>query len=205
MSGALSPPAGTEEGLSALFEQHGDSEGEENFDEDEFDVICQAKKLAMETDEETDGQEDAGEDSELDTESQEGDDSESDYNPSKIRRSHGRPGVSRRRAGPSNSSKTLKRKQATKDNSEGSKRKNRHLGYEFCPVPHRPSIHHLLIKHFCAHPFLPERHGQIRTSDLIHSDSVYEAYLYCKNNHLREVWAYLWMNWYSPDKWRLWA
>src|SRR5258708_19043869 len=34
---------------------------------------------------------------------------------------------------------------------------------------------------------------------------MYEMYLHCSNNHLREVWGYLWTNWYTPDKWKLWA
>ena len=190
------------------FEQHGDSEGEgeEIFDEDEVDVIFEAEKMAMEQDEEIDDQEDSGEDSEGDTESdQEGGDSESDYNPKKVQGSRRCAGVSHKRAGPSNSSKTFTRKQTAKDIREGRKQKSKTLGYEFCPLPHRPSILHLLVKHFCQHPLLPQRHGQTRTAELIHSDSVYEAYLYCKNNHLREVWAYLWTSWYSPHKWKLWA
>ena len=30
-------------------------------------------------------------------------------------------------------------------------------------------------------------------------------YRHCKNNNLRDVWAYLWTNWYAPAKWGLWA
>jgi len=197
---------GMEERSSAPFEQHGDSVGEEERGEEEFDMIFQVERLGIERDEETDDQEDSGEDSEVDTESgQEGGDSESNYIPINSRGSHGRAGVSHRRAGVSNSSKTFTRKQANKDNCEGENQKKRNLGYEFCPLPHRPSILRLLVKHFCQHPLLPERHGQHQTAELIHSDSVYEAYLHCKNNNLREVWAYLWTNWYSPDKWKLWA
>lgn len=209
MSGVLSlpeNPTGMEEGPSHPFEEHGDGEGEETLNEDEVDVIYQAKKLAMEQDKETDNEEDLSKDLEVDTESdQEGNDSKSDYNPSRIQASRRRPRVSHRHAGPSNSSKTSMCKQATKDAHEGSKQKSRNLGYEFCPIAHRPSIHHLLVKHFCKHPLLPEHHGQLQTAKLIHSDSVYESYLYCKNNHLCEVWAYLWTSWYSPDKGRLWA
>ena len=205
MSGALPPSEDStriNEGSSAPFEQHGD---DEELDEDEMDVAFQAEKLAMEQDEESDDQE-GDEDSEVDTESdQEGSESESDYNPNENRGSHRRAGVPHKHAGPSNSSKTFVHKKATKDTCERRKQKNKNLGYEFCPLSHRPSILRLLIKHFCQHPLLPDCHGQLRTAELIHSDSVYEAFLHCKRNHLREVWAYLWTSWYSPDKWRLWA
>jgi len=52
---------------------------------------------------------------------------------------------------------------------------------------------------------LPEHHGESHTSQQIHHDTVYESYLHCQNNKLHEVWAYLWTNWYAPDKWKLWA
>ena len=208
VSGALSPSESStqvDEGFPAPVEEHGDSEGEDELDEDEFDMIFQAEKLALERDEETDDPE-GSEDSEVDTESdQEGSGSVSDYIPSDNRGSHTRAGVSRKRAGPSNLSKTLVHKQATKNTCKRRNQNDKDLGYQFCPLSHCPSIHCLLVKHFCQHTLLPDRHGQLRTAKLIHSDSVYEAYLHCKNNHLREVWAYLWTNWYAPDKWKLWA
>ena len=77
--------------------------------------------------------------------------------------------------------------------------------YEFCPFSHRLPIIQLLLKHFRLHPLLPERHGQPRNSEEIYIDSVHEMYCHCRNNQLHEVWAYLWTNWYSPDKWELWA
>lgn len=30
-------------------------------------------------------------------------------------------------------------------------------------------------------------------------------YLYCEEHDLREVWAYLWVNWYRPERWPFWA
>src|SRR5258707_13756967 len=77
--------------------------------------------------------------------------------------------------------------------------------YKFCPLLHRLSILWLLEKHLCQHPLLPERHGQSRTPQQIYHDSIHEMYLHCKNNELQEVWAYLWTNWYAPDKWKLCA
>ena len=206
---ALSLPdnsTGMEVGSSAPFELHGHSEGEDELDEDEADMIFQVEKLVIERDDETDDEADLSEDSEVDTESdQESVDYGSDYAPRKIRGLEGRAGVSCAGAGVSNSTKTFTRKKGTKGNSKGGKQKKSNLAYEFCPLPHRPSILRLLMKHFCQHPLLPERHGQHRTAELIYRDSVHETYLHCRNNQLREVWAYLWTNWYTPTKWKLWA
>jgi len=204
-NGDLLPPedlTGVEEGTFVPFEQHWDSEGEEELSEIEADVIFEAEKLAMdEQDEDTeDLNDDLGEDSDIDTESdQEGSNDDPDYIPSSIRGSHGHFRVSRRVPGASKLSKTLMLKQAANE------RLKENVAYIFCPLPHRPPILRLLAKHFCQHPLLPERHGQPRSSDQIYRDAVYEAYLHCKNNHLHEVWAYLWTNWYARDKWRLWA
>ncbi|SAM00704.1 hypothetical protein, partial, partial [Absidia glauca] len=39
----------------------------------------------------------------------------------------------------------------------------------------------------------------------IHYGSTYEMYLYCQNNDLPDTWAFLWRNWYTHEKWKLWA
>ena len=77
--------------------------------------------------------------------------------------------------------------------------------YVFCPPAHRLAIIRLFSKHFCQHSLLPERHGQTRTADEIYRDAVIEMYLHCQRNHLRDVWAYAWVNWYQPKMWPLWA
>jgi len=186
-----------EEGLQPQdSEQCRDSEGEVEICEAEMDILFQAEGLVMEQDKEPEDQsEDSGDDSDIDTDKGNDDGNESDYVPNSIRGSCGRAGVSCKRAGASNLSATFTCKQGTKDSCEGGKQEKRYLAYEFCPLPHRPSILHLLTKHFCQHPLLPERHGQPWTAEHIHHDSVYEMYLHCSNNHLREVWAYLWTNW----------
>ncbi|GJE99912.1 hypothetical protein PsYK624_161870 [Phanerochaete sordida] len=77
--------------------------------------------------------------------------------------------------------------------------------YIFCPPVHRLPILRLIAKHASQHPLLPERHGEARTSWLIHTDAVQEMYQHCEANRLADVWAYLWNNWYQPSRWRLWA
>jgi len=81
----------------------------------------------------------------------------------------------------------------------------RDTNYTFCPLPHRLSILRMMCKHFCQHPILPERHGEARNPGQIHRDAVLESYYHCKANNLREVWAYLWVNWYTTEKWVSWA
>ena len=158
----------------------------------------------MEQDEATeDENKDSGKDSDINMGQDDG--NESNYIPSKIRGSRRSTGVSHKPARASNPSKTFMHKQGTKDSCEGGRQKKKNLAYEFCPLPHQPSILHLLTKHFCLHPLLPECHGELWTADHIHHDSVHEIYLHCKRNHLCEVWAYLWTNWYTPEKWRLWV
>jgi hypothetical protein len=76
---------------------------------------------------------------------------------------------------------------------------------EFCPPSHRASILRLFAKHSCQHSLLPDRHGGSKSSDEIRSEAVKEFYIHCKRHHLRDVWAYAWVNWYSPECWILWA
>ncbi|KAI0338852.1 hypothetical protein BDW22DRAFT_1337423, partial [Trametopsis cervina] len=77
--------------------------------------------------------------------------------------------------------------------------------YVFCPAPHRISILRLFAKHASQHTLLPKRHGQPRSAADIRRDAVFEMYRHCERNRLCEVWAYLWNNWYSHDKWQIWA
>lgn len=77
--------------------------------------------------------------------------------------------------------------------------------YIFCPAPHRLPILRLFAKHAFQHSLLPERHGRPRTLELIRRDAVSEMYDHCQRNNLCEAWAYLWTQWYAPDRWVLWA
>ena len=185
-------------------ERDWDTEGKEELNEIEADILFKVTSMAKEQDDESSdsGMESDG-DSDVDTESEtESDDDDDDYDPNKTT-------GSRRRVGTSKSSKNVNTKrmpkQAAKDDGKRKSKPKKHISYEFCPPAHRLPILRLLSKHFCLHPLLPERHGQTRSSNEIYRDSVREMYLQCKNNQLREVWAYMWVNWYSPVKWRLWA
>ena len=74
---------------------------------------------------------------------------------------------------------------------------------QFCPERYRDTILELIEKHFCAHPLIP---GYCPPNPMdIRKWAVRQMYHYCQDNDLREVWAYLWENWYRGDRWPLWA
>ena len=186
------------------FEQYWDSEGEEELSEAEGDIRYQIMNLEMEQEEVSEAESDDNDDSDTDS-GQDNDDYDHNYVPDMIPRDSGCAGMSKRSTLSKKVNTKITPKQAAKDRRTQRSEPKRPLSYEFCPLAHRLSILRLLSKHFCLHPLLPERHGKARDSEQIHYDSVYEMYLHCKRNHLREVWAYLWTNWYTADKWRLWA
>ena len=77
---------GYEDGSQQPSERHWDSEGEDEFSEEEVGILFQATSLVMERDEETlDSNVESDEDSDIDTEGkQEGDNYDHDYIPDKI-------------------------------------------------------------------------------------------------------------------------
>jgi hypothetical protein len=78
--------------------------------------------------------------------------------------------------------------------------------YLFCGAPHRKQILKIHTTHICQHPFFYERRETVKwTSEQIRANAVQELYLFCERRGLREVWGYLWANWYSPQRWKLWA
>ncbi|KAF5347071.1 hypothetical protein D9758_011667 [Tetrapyrgos nigripes] len=82
--------------------------------------------------------------------------------------------------------------------------KSKDPNYVFCPAPHRWQLLHIFTKHFCQHPSFPEQSGTYGAKS-IWEHAVAEMYQFCKAHGLTEVWGYMWMLWYSPSKWLLWA
>ncbi|KAF7354458.1 SWIM-type domain-containing protein [Mycena venus] len=73
----------------------------------------------------------------------------------------------------------------------------------FCPASYRESIINMMERHYCAHPLLP---GSAHPSpEGIKRWAVTQMYKFCVEHGLREVWAYLWENWYRKSRWELWA
>jgi MULE transposase domain len=85
-------------------------------------------------------------------------------------------------------------------NANGKKTKSERT---FCPAEYREEIVALVERHLCAHPLIPDNHGG--NPKAIHYWATKKIYQYCVDNELVEVWAYLWVNWYRPSRWRLWA
>jgi hypothetical protein len=77
------------------------------------------------------------------------------------------------------------------------------VGRTFCPLDNRQPIIDMMETHYCAHPLIP---GYSHPSaEGINYWAVKEMYNYCHVNDLREVWAYLWENWYRTGRWEIWA
>lgn len=78
--------------------------------------------------------------------------------------------------------------------------------YTFCPAVHRKQILRLFTRHFCRHSmFKNQTRRQRQTPVQIRRGCVRQMYTFCKARGLREVWAYMWNQWYRPPMWRLWA
>ncbi|POG62146.1 hypothetical protein GLOIN_2v643868 [Rhizophagus irregularis DAOM 181602=DAOM 197198] len=45
----------------------------------------------------------------------------------------------------------------------------------------------------------------ITNADEIWKECVKEMIEFCKENELLQLWVYLWREWYSKEKWNLWA
>lgn len=73
----------------------------------------------------------------------------------------------------------------------------------FCAEEYKESIVDMMATHLCAHPLIP---GYARPSPKgIRYWAVQQMYNFCVKHDLREVWAYLWENWYRTGRWELWA
>ncbi|KAJ3819898.1 hypothetical protein F5880DRAFT_1031187 [Lentinula raphanica] len=80
---------------------------------------------------------------------------------------------------------------------ESSSRRN------FCPQSLRDSVVAKIEAHRHAHPLIPGYSAP--TSQGIYHWAVKQMYNLCVEHDLRELWAYLWENWYRPRRWKLWA
>lgn len=88
---------------------------------------------------------------------------------------------------------------------EDGETKSKDKNYTFCPAAHRTTILQKFTRHFVRHPIFPERLGSCQTAEQIREAAVKDMYYHCKRNGLAEVWGYMWTQWYSPKRWKLWA
>ena len=83
---------------------------------------------------------------------------------------------------------------------EGERKRDRRT---FCPPEYRDAILTMMDQHYCAHPLIPGHCAP--NAAAIHRWAVEKMYNFCEKYDLPEVWAYLWGNWYRPERWVLWA
>ena len=73
----------------------------------------------------------------------------------------------------------------------------------FCPIEHRDTVVEMMERHFCAHPLIPGY--SYPSANGIKAWAVKQAYDFCFQHDLANLWAYLWENWYRGGRWELWA
>jgi len=80
------------------------------------------------------------------------------------------------------------------DESEGEGEEAKKSRRTFCAAIYRQPIVKMMENHYCAHPLIP---GYAHPSpEGIRKWAVLQMYKFCVEHNLREVWAYLWENWY---------
>jgi hypothetical protein len=52
--------------------------------------------------------------------------------------------------------------------------------YTFCPAAHQKQLLKIFTKHYCRHPFFPDRNGTFHTAKQIQYICVHEMYHFCK-------------------------
>jgi hypothetical protein len=63
----------------------------------------------------------------------------------------------------------------------------------------------IFSRHYNSHPLIPDQNGTYRSAEHIHRSCVSEIYYWCRSRNYFRLWAYLWVNWYQPSQWVLWA
>ena len=63
----------------------------------------------------------------------------------------------------------------------------------------------IFCRHYNSHPLIPDQNGSFRSGKTIHRESASEMYNWCRSRNYFRLWAYLWINWYCPGQWELWA
>ncbi|RIB24409.1 hypothetical protein C2G38_1957977, partial [Gigaspora rosea] len=66
---------------------------------------------------------------------------------------------------------------------------------------HCENIIQLVQIHFFVHPLIPTENCS-KSSNLqeIWINCIKEQHNYCKDNDLAHIWAYLWNEWYQPER-----
>jgi len=76
---------------------------------------------------------------------------------------------------------------------------------KICPKEFRKKVWEIMNRHLHQHPLVPNLIGEYLTSFQIREQAVKEIYDFCKQHSLIRLWVYLWKEWYSDNRWELWA
>lgn len=63
----------------------------------------------------------------------------------------------------------------------------------------------IFCRHYNAYLLIPDHNGTYRTPENIHRECATEMYTWCRARNYFRLWAYLYVNWYRPGQWELWA
>ncbi|KAI1008073.1 hypothetical protein K3495_g162 [Podosphaera aphanis] len=69
----------------------------------------------------------------------------------------------------------------------------------------KDTILFMFSRHFNMHSMIPNQNGTFRSAEQIHFDCINELYAWCRARNYFRRWTYLFINWYAPDVWKLWA
>ena len=69
----------------------------------------------------------------------------------------------------------------------------------------REEVLGIIDRHLNVHSFMPDSTGTFLPKHVIYQQSATEMYRFCRARAYFRLWAYLWVNWYKPDQWELWA
>lgn len=76
---------------------------------------------------------------------------------------------------------------------------------ETANVAERDSVLWMFSRHYNMHSMIPDQNGTYRAKEQIYIDCLNELYAWCYSRNYFRLWAYLFVNWYAPDQWQLWA
>lgn len=76
---------------------------------------------------------------------------------------------------------------------------------ETSSVSERDIVLAMFSRHLNMHTMIPDQNGTYRSAEQIHFDCTDELYTWCHSRNYFRLWAYMFVNWYAPEKWKLWA
>lgn len=95
--------------------------------------------------------------------------------------------------------KNQRKTKKSRDNSSGAPK------CAFCPQEYQEPLVEMFEDAYCAHLMLPGYAANHPDAIYMYEWAVKRIYRLCAKNDLRELWAYLQMNWLRPEHWQLWA